>query len=316
LEDFEMKFARKIFFAVVVFVLALAMCVVVYANDVNVAIEGVAVDFGGQGPVIVDGRTLVPVRGVFEMLGFDVEWEQGTRTTVLTSAEFEIRITIDSAAFTTNGQSHTLDVPAQIIGGRTMVPIRMPLESVGLHLGWDGATSTVLISAEPMTAQAPSAGATMQQLNLGGGNFEVPSSFRLTRHQTIRRLEGGVSTQEQGPMLSDYEVTSLQFNVVFYEAGQERSSGLRATQAVTAIYYEMSGTSIYNENNRPGSLTVGVRFFDGDGNQLHQVVGISSGNVNPGESFSVSGQLGGTLGTIPQNAVRFELRDLDGNLIQ
>jgi hypothetical protein len=152
----------KKFFALLVFTGILTIfSATAFANDeIGVSIEGQAVEFpGGQGAVIVDGRTLVPVRGVFEMLGFDVDWDGDTRTAILTSADYELRITIDSVSFTANGTSYTLDVPAQLIGGRTMVPIRMPLESVGFYLGWDNATRTVLISEssfeEVAQTQAP-----------------------------------------------------------------------------------------------------------------------------------------------------------------
>lgn len=48
----------------------------VYAADSNirVTVDGQLVAFEGQYPAIVDGRTLVPVRGVFEQLGFTVDW--------------------------------------------------------------------------------------------------------------------------------------------------------------------------------------------------------------------------------------------------
>jgi hypothetical protein len=118
-------------------------------DETAVTVNGVPVPFTDQDPVIVDGRTLVPVRGVFEMLGFDVEWENETRTAVISNAVYEVRITIDRAEFTTNGVSHTLDVPAQNIGGRTMVPIRLPLESLtsmNISVGWDNDTRTVVIT--------------------------------------------------------------------------------------------------------------------------------------------------------------------------
>jgi len=117
------------------------------ASDIRVTIDGVAVDFEGQPPTIVDGRTLVPVRGVFEALGFDVEWEQSTQTATLTSADYVVVISIGSEVFATNGANHALDVPAQIIDGRTMLPIRAVLESVGLYVDWDGGTSTVLVNS-------------------------------------------------------------------------------------------------------------------------------------------------------------------------
>jgi uncharacterized protein YkwD len=88
------------------------------------------------------------VRGVFEMLGFEVDWDNDTSTAIITNANYTMLITIGSNVFTVNSIEHTLDVPAQNIGGRTMVPIRLPLESVGIEVDWDGATSTVLVLAD------------------------------------------------------------------------------------------------------------------------------------------------------------------------
>jgi len=107
------------------------------ASQVIVTIDGRQVNFTDQGPTIVNDRTLVPVRGVFEELGFEVDWEQDTQTARLISSSHEVVLTIGSANFITNGESHTLDVPAQIIGERTMLPIRAVLESVGYSVDWD-----------------------------------------------------------------------------------------------------------------------------------------------------------------------------------
>ena len=140
-----------------------------------VEINGFRVNFEGQPPEIVDGRTLVPVRGVFEQLGFDVEWDgdarqvrlgrpygsvgTGWQQVILTidSADFSVYTEIASGAYP-ELSVYSLEVPAQIISGRTMLPIRAVLESVGYYLNWDGATRTVLISSTPfanveMTAQ-------------------------------------------------------------------------------------------------------------------------------------------------------------------
>jgi len=113
--------------------------------DIAVNIEGSFVHFEDQQPVIVDGRTLVPVRGVFEKLGFVATWNDVARQATLTSPRYTIVLTVDSNRFTTNGVSHTLDVPAQIINGRTMIPLRAVLETVGYDLTWDDATRTVYI---------------------------------------------------------------------------------------------------------------------------------------------------------------------------
>jgi len=129
-------------------------------NEITVTVDGQRVIFEGQGPVIVDGRTLVPVRGVFEHLGFTVGWNGDDRVATMTRDSDTIVITIGSAAFTTNGVNHTLDVPGQIINGRTLVPIRFPLESVGYNLAWDGSTRTAIITSggsNPNTGTTPPA---------------------------------------------------------------------------------------------------------------------------------------------------------------
>ena len=116
-----------------------------------VQIDGEKIAFGDQRPAMVDGRTLVPVRGVLEHVGFDVDWNPVSGQVTLTSDDYEVILTIDSANFITNGITHTLDVPAQIMEGRTMLPIRAVMESVGYYVGWDDGNRTVLISSTPMT---------------------------------------------------------------------------------------------------------------------------------------------------------------------
>jgi len=141
---------KNIFFAVVALFI-FASTAVVYANgSIRVVVDGEPVIFADQEPVLVDGRTLVPVRDVFEMLNFDVDWEPETSTAIFVSENHEMRITVGQSIFYTNGVAHELDVPAQLIGGRTMVPLRFPLESVGYYLDWDGETQTVIVSSTPI----------------------------------------------------------------------------------------------------------------------------------------------------------------------
>ena len=122
-----------------------------WRSIINVTIDGRDVQFPYQNPVIVDGRTLVPVRGVFEHMGFDVDWNPASMQAILTNDDYEVILTIGSAEFTTNGVVHTLDVPAQIINDKTMLPIRAVLESVGYYVSWDRRLRIVLVSSTPIT---------------------------------------------------------------------------------------------------------------------------------------------------------------------
>ena len=121
------------------------------AVTVVVTVDGVPVEFIGQGPVVVDGRILVPVRGVFEQMGFSINWDSEAQAAVLTRSGDEVRIAIGSTTFTTNGVAHALDVPAQLVGDSTMIPLRVVLESVGYSLDWrhEGGTDFVIVSSAP-----------------------------------------------------------------------------------------------------------------------------------------------------------------------
>jgi len=184
--------------ALAAMMLTATVAVNVYANnDINVTIDGVTVEFPNARPALIDGRTLVPVRAVFEHLGFEVDWDIPTQTATITRGDDTIIITIGNATFYTNGIAHAFDVPAQIIGGSTMVPIRLPLESVGYFVGW--ADNAVIVSVEPIEGQEEEqTGRTAAVPPLG----EIPAYITIGHRQistniTMLNLNmTGLTTQE------------------------------------------------------------------------------------------------------------------------
>ena len=141
-------------------VLLTPLAVTADANTATVTINGEAVAFRDQGPVIIEDRTLVPARDVFEKLGWAVNWDRATATVLLTRGHTSITIVIGEPTFGVlvydpdsphpgHGTIGMLDVPAKIIGGRTLLPIRPVLESVGYEVDWDRTTRTVTIITPP-----------------------------------------------------------------------------------------------------------------------------------------------------------------------
>jgi len=155
------KWSRSLALVMVAIMMFVALPSMVFASDdISVTIDGQAVIFEGQGPIIQGGRTLVPVRGVFEALGFYPTWDGTARAATLTRADFVVVLTIGSYTFTTNGEEFSLDVPAQMIAGRTLLPLRAVLESVGYDdMDWVPATRTVVIhtgaNAQPTPPPPP-----------------------------------------------------------------------------------------------------------------------------------------------------------------
>lgn len=101
-------------------------------------------------PRIVNSRTLVPLRGIFEELGADVTWDQATQTAAITHDGKVVKVPIGSKTATVDGNQVTLDTPAQLSApsgpARTLVPVRFIAESLGAQVGWLNSPQTVIIS--------------------------------------------------------------------------------------------------------------------------------------------------------------------------
>jgi len=143
-----MKSKLLTIFLATIFVFIMIPFALYAQSDITVTIDNVAVDFPNIGPQIVQDRTLVPARSVFETLGFEVDWYAPAQRVTLTRYDYTIILTIGSSYFTTNGVAHSLEVPAQIISDSTFLPLRSPLESVGYYLGWNENIRTIVISTE------------------------------------------------------------------------------------------------------------------------------------------------------------------------
>ena len=116
---------------------------------IYVKLNGEYIDFSkyGQNPVIENGRTLVPLRSVFEALGASVEWDGATSTVTSIRGNVTVKLTINIATIYVNGEAKTLDVAPKILNGRTMVPLRAVVEAFGCQIGWDGVNRTASITA-------------------------------------------------------------------------------------------------------------------------------------------------------------------------
>lgn len=184
---------------------------------VRVFVDGEPVIFD-QPPVIQGSRVLVPLRGIFEKMGATVEWQPVTRSVVAARGSTLVELQIGSRIARVDGRPVTLDVPAMIIGGRTLVPLRFISESLGARVDWNPATRTVLITSSGVAlppAQPPAAQPTPppQQATIRGvitsvvlaqtaqdqpritiemGN--IATTIRITTETAITRVETSTST--------------------------------------------------------------------------------------------------------------------------
>jgi len=98
-------------------------------------------------PMIVNDRTMVPARIVFEQLDADVEWMEKTRQVVITGDDVTIVFKIGSDTAKVNNKTKKLDCAPIIVSDRTMIPIRFVSEALGCKVEWDDVTKKVSITS-------------------------------------------------------------------------------------------------------------------------------------------------------------------------
>ncbi|GEM_PF-2368257 len=115
------------------------------ADEISVTIDGNLVKFD-QPPVIKDGRTLVPLRAIFTQLGATIDWNQDTQTTTAKKDNTIVSMQIGNSIYKVNNSEKTLDVPAQLINSRTLIPVRAVAESFECDVLWHGDINLVEIT--------------------------------------------------------------------------------------------------------------------------------------------------------------------------
>jgi hypothetical protein len=157
----------------------------------DIYVDGIKLYFDVT-PQVVQGRTLAPMRTILESVGAEVSWEAATRTAVAKKNGVTLRLPIGQRTVTRNGQKVVLDVPATIIGGRTMLPVRFIAEAFGNQVGWSGGEGKVTIDS---TAQ-PKIRVIGADSNLH--DEQTQAVYRMLQDGTLlRKIEGDVGLTYQ-----------------------------------------------------------------------------------------------------------------------
>ena len=123
-------------------------------DDIIVQLNGEIIDFTDANgdkveAQIMNDRTMVPMRKIFEVLGAEVEWDGENRIVTGKKEDTEIKLQIGNNIATKKISEETknieLDVTPTIVNGRTLVPVRFIAESLDKKVGWDAENRAVII---------------------------------------------------------------------------------------------------------------------------------------------------------------------------
>ncbi|KAI7254534.1 hypothetical protein KC345_g11251 [Hortaea werneckii] len=140
-----------------------------------------------QPPVMVNGRTMVPLRAIFEAFNASIKWDQKTQTVTAVQDNTTVILKIGSKTATINNQAVSLDVPGQNLKGRTMVPTRFVSEALGREVGWNQTTKVVTITT-PVPAGVntdPVSGVALQDISDFGDGRDLQISFNRAANESL-----------------------------------------------------------------------------------------------------------------------------------
>lgn len=114
-------------------------------GQIDLQLDGTALQFTDATPVMEDGRVYVPFRAVFEALDATVAYDQATSTITAQKGDTTVQFVIGNSDITVNEKTVATDAASFVRDGRTYVPVRFAAQSLGLTVGWDSKTQTVVM---------------------------------------------------------------------------------------------------------------------------------------------------------------------------
>lgn len=255
-------------------------------QTIRVFLNGREVSFDGVAPIQESGRTLVPMRGVFEALGAYVEFNAATQLITATKAGTRVQLTLGSTVASVNGQNRVLDVPARAVGGRTLVPLRFAAESFGVTADWNPNTRIINLSSgldapdiAPITTEVSGnvlrydsdTGVISLRLAEASRSYTISNNARFFRRTTGRLIRGEnpifgapVATTESA-LVQGADVV-LQLN-----ARNEVTRATISTSVLPVRIRDVQGDTITLDDSRDTTLMAnsgsGVRVYDARGRQ-------------------------------------------------
>lgn len=141
-----------------------------YANNKDTYID---VDNKEVRTVVKNGRTLIPLRFISENFGAKVSYDAPTRTAIIKFGGTVVNFTANSSSMLVAGKKILMDVPAQIVNGRMLVPLRALTENA-LNKQIFYEKGVIVISESKKTFDAGKVEELIE-------NFDDPFAYQLTK---------------------------------------------------------------------------------------------------------------------------------------
>lgn len=246
---------------------------------ITVYVDGKEVAFD-QPPLIQNDRTLVPMRKIFEAMGASVLWEESAQTITSQRGNDVVLMIIGQNQVYKNGEVvYTMDVPAQIIADRTMVPIRAVAESFDADVAWDGTNYIINIST---TGTAQTAGGNYrQEIKADDGTTVMTIELTYTPLTQNSSTANAINEAIYAQLQAEGSGASMQYQ----EAAKDAyASAKRNNEYFSPWYYRQTNT-VTTEDNRYASIVQETMFFAGS---VEQTLSATTYSMTTGKELALT----------------------------
>ena len=226
-------------------------------------------------PVIINGRTLVPIRAIVESFGGSVSWDGAKRAVSLSVDNKTIVLAIDSYTAYLNGKEYTLDVAPAIINGRTMLPIRFVAEGLNLGVAWDAQSQRVTVIRNKLDSEEYNYLSSVIPQYSGYSYVTVNNNVPLFKNYEI--IPGAFEYYSETDELGRCDVCMASVDASLMPTDSRESiSSITPTGWINGTYDFIDGKYLYNrchligyqltgENANKSNLITGTRYMNVEG---------------------------------------------------
>ncbi|MGE5458885.1 MAG: stalk domain-containing protein [Methanobacterium sp.] len=220
---------------ILLLILIMVLPVMAAAASPAVYLDGQALHFEVE-PVIENNRVQVPLRAIFEAMGANVIWEPESQTARAVKGDTTVVLQMGNTSPTVNGQVKTLDVPARIMNGRILAPLRFVGESFGGTVAWNQAANRIDIAA---AANGTNSSQEQAILSITGDKVKAAMNYRLSDLQGMTDIIITDSYYSRGKAKENWAAAAHNtFTGVSLAALLEQKVGLKAVPGKVKIKAE------------------------------------------------------------------------------
>ena len=253
-----MKINKVVASLLAVSLLAFPVVQVSADENISLTVNGKSVETQVP-PTIIDGRTMVPVRDIFEACGAKVNWDANTKTITGEKGNTTVVMQIDSNMLFINEKVTEMDATPVIIDGRTLAPARYVAESFGGIVDWNAEDKVVMIDVDDSDEDVTET--TTEETTVTEETTEVTTVTETTEATTVTET---TTVAEPSDMIVNAVRSDLQKAMGTYSLGSYATAGKfkttvmkqttdnwasMATTAVDKKYVAANKTLYYRINN-------------------------------------------------------------------